>query len=99
MPDPYLSDAYTQFTIHNDPDSHMQGGVVFSPGDAVELLKQPGEANTGIAVIQAIWEDKPTHGEVKQQASCRRYYRADVRQPQNPNLNIHYLQGLDLQCI
>ena len=58
---------------------YVQNDTAFGIGDAVVLMKQPGEASGGIAVIQAIWEDKPTHGEVKQQACCRRYFRADVR--------------------
>ena len=58
---------------------YVQNDTAFGIGDAVELMKQPGEARGGIALIQAIWEDKPTHGEVRQQACCRRYYRAEVR--------------------
>ena len=48
-------------------------------GDFVELAPAPGESETTVAQVQALWAERPVDGHSRMLARCCRYYRPRVR--------------------
>ena len=57
----------------------LQNGVRICIGDAVELQPMPGDADTGVGIIEAVWADAAPGAEERWQARCRKLVRPSVR--------------------
>jgi hypothetical protein len=66
-----------------------QDGVEVRVGDCVELAPAPGEEETRLARVQALWAEAMPDGRERMLAKCTRFYRPQVRACGRPGMHAH----------